>query len=101
MSDPIFADGLRVEIPAKAPEFIKMRLSFHAADFTTFLSDYKNDRGWVNIDVKLSKNGKLYAELNTWKKSDSGAPTRVNEVSKVESTVEYPEEELNPDDIPF
>jgi hypothetical protein len=33
-----------------------------------FLQQHEKPDGWVNIDLKESKGGKLYAELNTWTK---------------------------------
>lgn len=69
MGNKIFADGIRFEKrPEKAPEWIKGRVSFKVDDAIGFLEKYKNDRGWVNLDLKQSKDGKLYLELNTFKK---------------------------------
>lgn len=72
MADKIFADGARFERPnSTAPEFIKGKLSFNADTFTSFLNKHKNIRGYVNLDLKQSKEGKLYLELNDWVKPEA------------------------------
>jgi len=71
MSEKIFIDGMIVK-NAK-PSFVKCRLSFKVDKFGAFLLQHEKD-GWVNIDVKESKNGKLYAELDTWKKDQKQEP---------------------------
>jgi hypothetical protein len=61
----IFAQGMRADFPgAKAPDFVKCRLSIKVTDFIQFLNGQNKE--WVNIDVKQSKAGKLYCELNTF-----------------------------------
>ncbi len=71
MSEPVFLDGMIVKRPhEKAPSFVKARMSFKVADFIKFLKRYQ-DKGWVNADLKVSKNGKLYAQLDTWKAGEN------------------------------
>jgi len=68
-----FIKGLFVKKPhPKAPEFVKMKLSFKVEEFKVYLDQNNND-GWVNIEVKESQKGDLYAELNTWKKDTTPA----------------------------
>ena len=84
MADKIFADGIRFERrPEKAPEWVKGKISFKVDDAIKFLTENKNDRGWVNLDLKQSKDGKLYLELNTFKK------------------IRVDEGEVDPNEIPF
>ena len=65
--EKIFADGMRFELPGeKAPTWIKGKISINADKFIAFVEQYKNERGWLNLDVKESKNGTLYVELNTY-----------------------------------
>lgn len=41
--------------------------SYKVDEFIKFLQENKNDKGYVNIDVKKSKDGsKMYGELNTY-----------------------------------
>lgn len=63
-----FAKGIYAELPSeKAPSFIKMKLSFKVADAAAFLAEHENNAGYVNCDVKESKDGKIYVELNDFK----------------------------------
>ena len=102
--DTIFADGLFFELPeSNAPTFVKGKLSIKVAEFTKFLNNNQNKGGYVTIDLKESKGQKGYAVLNTWKPTDKQykAP-KTNEVNvATPEGIEYPEEEVNPDDIPF
>ena len=73
MADTIFVDGMIVKRKPKAPDFVKCSLSFKMADFIKFARANHND-GWLNVDIKLSKGGKLYAELDTWKPDKRESP---------------------------
>lgn len=65
MTDKIFVDGLIVKRPDNAPDFATCKLSIKVAELVPFLEQNQN-KGWVNIEVKRSKGGKYYAELDTW-----------------------------------
>ena len=68
--DIIFIDGLKFEKPKEgAPEFIKGKLSIHAERLTKFIAEHKNENGYLNIDLKKSKEGNLYLTLNTYKRN--------------------------------
>jgi len=83
--EKIFIDGLIAKAPSEnAPDFVKAKLSIQVRDLMAFLEKHK-DNVWLNVDIKESKEGKWYAELNTFKKE-----------AKVE-----PKDDINPDDIPF
>ena len=72
MSETIFANGIIFSKPGeKAPEFIKGKLSFKVDGAIEFLKKYKSESGWVNCDLKKSKEGKLYLALNTFKPADT------------------------------
>ena len=88
MNDQKFVDGLWVDRRQEAPEFVVCSLSFHEPRFAEYLAKNVNQKGYVNIDILRSREGKLYAKLNDWKpKSD-------------ELSQETPQE--NPfDEIPF
>jgi hypothetical protein len=95
--EKIFAQGLRFEINPKAPQWIKGKLSFKVDEFITFLKQHETKGGWVNIDLKESKGGKYYAELNQWKPEK---PDSLKENGKTSSSAEYPEG-INTEEIPF
>ena len=66
MSEVEFVDGLIVKAPREnAPEFVKGSLSIKRADLGNWLRGKQDE--WINIDIKVSKSGKWYAEVNNWK----------------------------------
>jgi hypothetical protein len=65
--DKNFTKGLIAKKPHdNAPDFVKATLSIKVDEFIEWLGENSN-KGWVNIDVKESRGGKWYAELNDWK----------------------------------
>tara|TARA_R110000744_G_scaffold5472_1_gene19481 strand:+ start:773 stop:1042 length:270 start_codon:yes stop_codon:yes gene_type:complete len=73
--DKVFIDGLFFKQPREgSPEFVKGQISILRKDLGNFLRS--RDEEWINIDVKESKNGKMYCELNTWKPDAKNEPTR-------------------------
>ena len=66
MSDKEFVDGLLVKAPhEKSPDFVKCSISIKRKDLGNWLRQKEDD--WINIDVKVAKSGKWYAEVNNWK----------------------------------
>lgn len=75
MAEKIFTNGIRFEKPREgSPDFVKGRLSFKVDEAVAFLEKYKNEKGWLNCDLKKSKEGKLYLELNQFKPKTSEEP---------------------------
>jgi hypothetical protein len=97
MKEKIFADGMMFKRPREgAPDFVKGAISVKVDSFTEFIKKH-NKNNWVNLDLKESKEGKLYLELNTWEKSEQKSLGSVPTLKPVG----YPTETINPDDIPF
>ncbi len=65
MSDKVFVDGLICKRHEKAPEYVLVNLSVKATEFANWLAQNQVNN-WVNIAVKRSQAGKLYAELDTF-----------------------------------
>lgn len=66
MSDTKFIDGLIVKAPnERAPEYVKAKLSIKREELIAWLQSQTGD--WVNADIKVSSQGKWYAQLDTWK----------------------------------
>lgn len=87
MSEKQFVDGLLVKAPhEKAPEFVKCSISIKRKDLGNWLRAQTEE--WINLDVKVAKSGKWYAEVNTWKKEDKKPEPKA------------PANDLN-DEIPF
>jgi len=91
MSDIKFVDGLMIKPPKEdAPSFVKCSISIKRKDLGNWLRNQTDE--WINLDVKVAKSGKWYAQVNDWK------PTK----DSVETPAERPE--LNDDldsEIPF
>jgi len=60
-----FVDGLFVSRRDNAPDFLIAGLSFNQK-FIDYLKANMNAKGYVNVDLLKSKEGKLYAKLNDW-----------------------------------
>lgn len=53
-----------------SPDWVKGAISINGNQFFTWLKGQKahmSEKGWFTIDIKESKGGKIYCELNTWK----------------------------------
>jgi hypothetical protein len=50
-----------------APEFVKGRISIQAEKALETITKFKNEKGYVNLDLLKSKEGKLYLSVNDWK----------------------------------
>lgn len=90
MSDEkIFVDGMIVKRHEKAPDFVICNLALKGKELVEFMRQHQKD-GWVNIQVKRSQGGKLYAELDTFEPKQQSAP------EPPPAQDNYPD-----DDIPF
>ncbi len=66
MAEKQFVDGLRVkERNENTPEWIKMKLLVNRLQLIEWLQGQTEK--WIEIDIKESKAGKLYCEVNNWK----------------------------------
>lgn len=69
MSEKIFVNGFIFKLPRDgAPEFVKGTINIKIHDFAKFVKQHQEGE-WMNIDLKVSREGKAYAELNTYKRS--------------------------------
>lgn len=66
MTDKIFADGFIAKRNDNAPEYVLVGLSVKVSEAMEFLNRNQSN-GWVNLQVKQAKSGKLYVELDTWR----------------------------------
>ena|SRR5574337_608618 len=94
MTDPIFPNGIRVFPPNEgAPDFVKGALSIETNKFCAWLGQQPEPT--VRLDIKLSRNGKWYLQLNTWKpKEDKKVPSGAGNPAQ-ENVHDFS------DDIPF
>jgi len=93
-----FVDGLIVKAPRDgAPDFVKASISIKRKDLGNWLRS--KDDEWINIDVKESKGGKYYAEVNNWKPSQE----QRDDLKQAAQGEKTPAQELDDfgDDVPF
>lgn len=105
MSKIIFADGFIFKPKhEKAPDWIRGGVSIKANEAIAFIEKHKSERGWLDLDLCLSKSGdKYYFKLNTYNKEN---PEKQQEQKQEKE--ELPEidindegEEIDSDQIPF
>jgi len=112
MSDKRFIDGVQVYLPStKAPEFIKMQINVTDA-FIAYYQANRTAKG-LKMDIKASKKlddygrPKMYAELNNFVPQSPVQDIPDKEMENLASDmqgvneVRYPNEDINPENIPF
>ena len=61
-----FLDGLIFKLPHdNAPDFVKGKLSIKREELIKTLQGMNEE--WINLDLKVSKEGKAYAQIDEWK----------------------------------
>ena len=78
MSEKVFPEGIFVGAPHEnAPDFVKAKVSINLPKAGPWLKANVNERGYINLDLKLSQGGKLYLELDNWQPGTdaNGSPT--------------------------
>jgi len=79
--EKVFAKGFFFERPHQnAPDFVRGKMSVKVSEAVEWLEANKSDRGYVNMDLLLAKDGeKLYFTLNDFKPQpkteDAGYPS--------------------------
>jgi hypothetical protein len=102
--DKIFAEGFSFKRSENAPEFVIGRLSIKIEEATAFM-EANNKNGWVNLNVKKSKGGVHYLELDTFepkKGGETAKPTpsgRPTPAAKQAPSATPPADDV--DDLPF
>jgi hypothetical protein len=74
-----FVKGLYAKRNEKAPDFVKVNLSFKSSDFIEWIKNNTNAKGYCNIDILESKEGKIYPKLNDWKPTAEGTQTETTQ----------------------
>lgn len=61
-----FAEGIIVKKPnSKAPHFVIAQVGINMGNFIVW-ADKHSKKGWVNITIKESKNGRFYAQIDAF-----------------------------------
>jgi len=70
-----FIDGLSIKEPHQnAPDFVLGKVSFNVEKVIASLKANQNNNGWVNANLKKSRDGKLYIEIDNYQGGQSGPP---------------------------
>lgn len=69
--EKVFANGFSFSRNEKAPDFVIGRMSIKVEDAIAFLQEQKNEKGWVNLNVKRARSGNHYVELDTYQPASS------------------------------
>jgi hypothetical protein len=77
MADKVYLGKTRV-VTTSFGELTK--LSFGPQDFEK-MESYKNAEGWLNMEIKTSREGGLYLEIDTWKPEPSTQGNASNQTS--------------------
>jgi len=86
-----------------APDFVMCKLSINPEMIFDNIHDveqYKNNKGWINLDVLVGEDGSPYAKVNTYNQ-DNGSfnnKKRNNTPPEFNSTKNY---DVSDEDIPF
>ena len=99
--EPIFVKGLYFNEPHEnAPAWVKGKLSINKGQFLNFLDELKaNEKGYISIDMKVSKSGKTYFQVDNWKpdknytKTEKTAPAAAKDDDWMSTSPD--------DDVPF
>lgn len=83
----IFADGFILKRNENTPEWVIGNLSIKVEDAIAFLNK-RSKNGWVNLDLKVSQEGKPYCQLDTWE------PSKKSDTKKDNVSESSPKEEL-------
>ena len=89
--EKLFVKGMIFKAPrGNAPDYIKGSLSIKVEELVPFLQEHEKN-GWVNVDLKESRGGKYYAELDTWepKRRDEPAADEPAEASTEEGGIPF------------
>lgn len=84
-TEKVFPDGIMFSKPREgAPDFIKGALSVKKAEFIAYLQTLDATDEWANFDLKKSKGGKLYLDLNDWKPESKETPVAPAPVPQID-----------------
>ena len=82
MSDNELVNGLYPKAKSdKAPEFVIGKVSINLEQFMPWVRQWCKDNPgeqWINIDMLVSRGGKAYAKLDTWKPEPKPEPQPVD-----------------------
>lgn len=92
-----FVDGFRLFNTAEGvPEFVIAKGTIDVQRFARFVKEYIDEDGQIKFDIKRSKEGKLYAALDTFVRKEEDIKSDVETVD-----VDSDKEEIDIENISF
>tara|TARA_R110002020_G_scaffold193468_17_gene393892 strand:+ start:1152 stop:1451 length:300 start_codon:yes stop_codon:yes gene_type:complete len=85
-NEKIFADGFSFQRNENAPDFVIGKVKIKMDQALPWLKQNASKDGWVNLDVKQSKGGKFYLELDQWQPKMSEKKNELKRQEVYEST---------------
>ena len=82
-----------------APDFVIAKGSIKVADMAAFLSQHSGE--WVNFDLKRSRDGKPYAQIDTWEPKGNGTPRNNAPRPQRAAPATQPMDDFGDETIPF
>ena len=68
---PFFNSMVCKQIPENCPDWVIAKLGFNIENLLEEIEELKEagviTNGWLNVEIKRSKKGGMYGEVNTWK----------------------------------
>ncbi|MFW5903095.1 MAG: hypothetical protein ACOCTT_04355 [archaeon] len=96
MSNNNFVDGIWIKEADKAPDFVKYSLLVDVKQFVECMKKHMDTQGKVKIDIKESKKGNHYMQVNDFDGGNSEPEHEGESIPTVED-----EDDLDVGDIPF
>jgi len=79
MADNDMVKGFFMKTPNdRAPEFVKRKIGVNVEQFTEYLRENQNEKGYVNFDLLEARSGHWYLKLddfNPTEQNNNSAPT--------------------------
>lgn len=98
----ILAKGMYAKQPSpNAPEFVKFDIDVKVDDAVEFLKSTANDKGYVNLSLKIAKSGNPYLEAWIKDGGQAAAPAAQAPAPKAAPKAAPGPPEDDGDDLPF
>ncbi|MCK4500905.1 hypothetical protein KAU11_10425 [Candidatus Babeliales bacterium] len=100
MSEDKYITGLFVKAPhEKAPAFVLAKGSINVEKMLEYLQN--TDEQYLNFNILKGRNNNVYAEKDNWKPDASKAKVATAPKPAPAPQEVAPEDDINPEDIPF
>ena len=90
-TDTKFAEGIWFNEPSdKAPDFVLGKINVHRQRFTEWLDAQPvDDKGYIKLDVKRSRNEKIYISIDDFTPSEKSGSTQTEPRTMTDEDVPF------------